>query len=85
MIGYTPSSASREIGSCSTASSASLTASSERHRTRELGVLGLVYNTHAPAAEVLKDLVVGNDVADHRRRLIGSIPLIEWVLDEYQS
>jgi len=32
----------------------------------ELGVLGLVHDTHAAAADALQDAVMGDHVADHR-------------------
>ena len=40
----------------------------------ELEVLGFVDDTHASAAEVLEDLVVGNDLADHRQALNSPAP-----------
>jgi hypothetical protein len=37
----------------------------ERHQAAELGVLGLVDDTHAATAELLEYPVVGNGLADH--------------------
>ena len=37
----------------------------QRHTSAEAGVLGLVDDAHAPAAELLEDPVVGDGLADH--------------------
>jgi hypothetical protein len=37
----------------------------ERHLSAEAGVLRLVDDAHAPAAELLEDPVVGDRLADH--------------------
>ena len=35
--------------------------------TLELGVLGLIDDTHAPATQLLQDAIVGNGLANHTR------------------
>ena len=37
----------------------------QRHQPAELGVLGLVDDTHAPATQLLDDAVMGNRLAEH--------------------
>lgn len=51
-------------GSLSPAHSAGISA---RDETAEVGVLSLVHNAHAAAAQLLNDAVVRNGLADHWR------------------
>jgi len=42
----------------------------ERNETAELGVLGLVNDAHAAAAELVDDVVARNGLADHWRQIL---------------
>ena len=56
----------------------------ERDKAAELGVLGLVNHTHAAAAELLDDAVVGDGLADHAQGCYGgNVGKSMWVCPQF--
>ena len=46
----------------------------QRHHAAELGILGLIDDTHAAAAQLLQDAIVRNGLANHaRNQPLGAI------------